>query len=53
MDTEEQTQSLLGPSREELAAVKVFPLINQLKRDVVVSRSQRVYFNASSYNIDA
>lgn len=36
MDPEEQSQ-LLAPSREQLAAVKVFPLIPYLKRDAIVS----------------
>jgi hypothetical protein len=35
-EIEEQTQSLLGPSPESLASVKVFPLIPHLKKDVIV-----------------
>lgn len=34
---EEQTTSLLGPTLEMLASVKVFPLIPAIKRDVEVS----------------
>lgn len=36
MDAEQQT-SLLTPSAEDLASVKVFPLIPALKKDVIVS----------------
>lgn len=36
MDAEQQT-SLLTPSPEDLASVKVFPLIPALKKDVIVS----------------
>ncbi|KAI0784198.1 hypothetical protein C8Q75DRAFT_780483 [Abortiporus biennis] len=35
MDDEEQTTSLLAPTPETLASVKVFPLIPNLKRDVM------------------
>jgi hypothetical protein len=38
MDAEEQTERLLGLSHDDLADVKVFPLIVKLKRDVTVRR---------------
>ena len=50
MNTEEQTQSLLGPSREELAGVKVFPLITQLKKDVIVRLLYGLLAPINSYN---
>ena len=34
---EEQTATLLAPSPETLASVRVFPLIPSIKKDVVVS----------------
>lgn len=34
---EEQSESLLAPTPEFLASVKVFPLIPSIKRDVEVS----------------
>ena len=34
---EEQTETLLVPTSDSLASIKVFPLIPSLKRDVVVS----------------
>ena len=38
MDPEfQQTRGLLAPTPEQLASVKVFPLIPSLKREVIVS----------------
>ena len=34
---EEQTETLLVPTSDSLASIKVFPLIPSLKRDVIVS----------------
>lgn len=34
---EEQSTTLLAPSSEALASIKVFPLILSIKRDIVVS----------------
>lgn len=42
MDTE-QTDGLLGPSRETLAAVKVFPLIPNLKADITAVIGAVIY----------
>lgn len=50
MDGEEQTQSLLGPSREELAGVKVFPLVTQLKKDVIVRLFYELLAHINSFN---
>lgn len=36
MDLEDQSHALLAPTAESLEAVKVFPLIPSLKRDVTV-----------------
>lgn len=36
-DPEELTRCLLAPTPENLASVKVFPLIPSIKEDVVVS----------------
>lgn len=45
MDPEEQTQ-LLAPTHEQLASVKVFPLIPYLKHDAIVSpRALRIFAN--------
>lgn len=48
MDPEEPSRGLLAPSVEQLAAVKVFPLIPSLKKDVIVSRYS-VYTPIQSY----
>lgn len=45
---EEQTRSLLSPTPEMLASVKVFPLIPAIKRDVEVSLQGSVSDSLSS-----
>lgn len=45
-DEEEQLSKLLAPTPEYLASVKVFPLIPNLKKDVMV---RRPVFQLSSY----
>lgn len=46
---EEQTSSLLGPTPEMLAAVKVYPLIPAIKRDVDVSALQSIAARADRF----
>jgi hypothetical protein len=50
MDTETQSGVHKIPTIEELAAVKVFPLIVQFKKDVIVSSSLLARYIHRSYN---
>ena len=47
VDEEESCTHLLGPTPEYLASVKVFPLIPNLKKDVMVSSclEKRLFIN--------